>query len=283
MHLIILSASLLTTWFIRRNASISTGKFSTRWHQTLFLFLFPPLLIFTTAVALLCMGTQGKMGIWQTGSISYALALGSLLIFLILLVKLASQGLHSIHSVNKCAETKLGEQNVRLLDTQALFAGQIGFWKSELIISKGLLQSLSPAHLETVLAHEQGHYYYHDTFWFFWLGWMRECTAWLPNTGVLWEELLILRELRADAYAISRVDNLLLAESLLLVVSGQTQSEIGTEIFCAALDSSSHGKRLEQRIEALLNQQESINTHSSQYWHYFLLALLPLITVLFHQ
>lgn len=287
MHLIILSASLLTSWLIRRNATSSADKFFTRWRQTLFLFLFPPLLIFTTTVALLCMGTQGKMGIWQTGStgsISYALALGSLLIFLILLVKLANQGLKSIHLVRKCVETQLGEQNVRLLDTQALFAGQIGFWKSELVISKGLLQSLSPAHLETVLAHEQGHYYYHDTFWFFWLGWIRECTAWLPNTNALWEELLILRELRADAYAISRVDNLLLAESLLLVVSGQTQSEIGTEIFCAALGSSSHGKRLEQRIEALLNQQESTDAQPySQYWHNFLLALLPLITVLFHQ
>lgn len=287
MHLIIIFASLATAWFIRRNASINASsheKFSSRWRQALFLFLFPPLLISTTVIALLCMGTQGKMGMWQTGSLSYAFAIGSLLFSIILLVKLAYQGWQSIRSVKVCTETKLGEQNVRLLNTAALFAGQIGFWKSELVISKGLLQSLSPAHLETVLAHEQGHYYYHDTFWFFWLGWICKCTTWLPNTDALWQELLILRELRADAYATSRVDSLLLAESLLLVVSGQAQSEIDAEIFCAALGSSSQGIRLEQRIEALLNHQEFSDIQPcSQYWHSFLLALLPLITVLFHQ
>jgi beta-lactamase regulating signal transducer with metallopeptidase domain len=230
------------------------------------------------------MGTQGKMGMWQTGSSSYGFAIGILVFFSILLVRLAYKGWQSILSIRQCAETKLGNQNVRLLDTPALFAGQIGFWKSELVISKGLLQSLSPAHLETVLAHEQGHYHYHDTFWFFWLGWIRECTIWLPNTDALWQELLILRELRADAYAANRVDNLLLAESLLLVVSGQTQSDIGVDILCAALDSSSEGTRLEQRIEALLSNQEFGDAQpGSQYWHNFLLALLPLITVLFHQ
>lgn len=292
MHLIIIFASLTTTWFIRRNASISAEcyqNFSSRWRQALFFFLFPPLLIFTTLIALLCMGTQGKMGMWQTGCLSYGLAIGSLVLCSVLLVRLTYQGWQSLRSLKVCTETKLGHQNVRLLDTTALFAGQIGFWKSELVISKGLLQSLSPAHLETVLAHEQGHYYYRDTFWFFWLGWIRECSSWLPNTDALWQELLILRELRADAYAASRVDNLLLAESLLLVVSCQTQLENNfsscAEIFCAALGSSSEGTRLEQRIEALLNHQQQFTDAQpcSQYWHNFLLALLPLITVLFHQ
>jgi Zn-dependent protease with chaperone function len=287
MHLIILFVSLITAWLIRRSASInakSSSTFSERWRQALFIFLFPPLLIFTTVIALLCMGTQGKMGMWQTGSLSYIFACSTLVLLVSILVKLAYRGCQSILSLKQYTETKLGTQNVRLLDTPALFAGQIGFWKSELVISKGLLQSLSPAHLETVLAHEQGHYYYHDTFWFFWMGWIRECTSWLPNTEALWQELLILRELRADAYAASRVDNLLLAESLLLVVSGQMQSQIGANILCAALGSSSQGERLEQRIEALLNYQESTDAQPcSQYWHSFLLALLPLITVLFHQ
>jgi Zn-dependent protease with chaperone function len=283
MHLIIIFASLITAWLIRRTAPTSTAQFSARFRGVLFVFLFPPLLIFTTAVALLCMGTQGKMGIWQTGCLSYGLAIGSFIFFTFLLIKLTYQGLQSINSIRACFQTQLGNQNVRLLETQALFAGQIGFWQSELVISKGLLQSLSPAHLETVIAHEQGHYYYRDTFWFFWLGWIRECTAWLPNTDMLWQELLILREMRADAYAASRVDHLLLAESLLLVVAGQTAPS-GIEIFCAALGSSSQGERLEKRIEALLNLPKSNEAQSnSRLWHHFLLALLPLITVLFHQ
>ncbi|MEA5570996.1 M56 family metallopeptidase [Calothrix sp. UHCC 0171] len=281
MHLIIIFAAIAFAVGMRGSITKIQGNWNTRWQQTLFLFLFPPLLIFTTAIALLCMGTQGKMGTWHTGWCGYAFACISLLFFSLLLVKLAYQGWKSIQSLRQYPQTQLGIQPARLLNTQAMFAGQIGFWQSELVISQGLLQSLSPEHLETVLAHEQGHYHYRDTFWFFWLGWIRECTAWLPNTQELWQELLILREIRADAYAASRVDNLLLAESLLLVVSNQP---ISTDILCAALGSSSHGNKLEQRIEALLAQPESSTTEFAALpWHRLLLALLPLVTILFHQ
>ncbi len=283
MHLIIICAALAAALLIRYSVSKeirNQGSWNARQRQALFLFVFPPLLIFSTAIALLCMGTQGKMGIWQTGCISYVLAFCSLLAFVILLVKLAYQGLLSIQSTRKCPLVLVNNQPVRLLNTKAMFAGQIGFWHPELVISEGLLQNLSPAHLESVLAHEQGHYFYRDTFWFFWLGWLRECTDWLPNTGTLWSELLLLRELRADARAASQVDPLLLAESLLIVVSNHTLS---SEILCAALGSSSHGDRLEQRIEALLTISESSFQFDHQSWHYFLLALLPLVTVLFHQ
>lgn len=280
MHLAIICAALAAALSIRQVTNIQ-GNWNRRWRQALFLFLFPPLLVFSTAIALLCMGTQGRMGIWQTGCISYVLALCSLFTFVIILVKLAYQGFLSIQSTRNCPLILLENQPVRLLNTQAMFAGQIGFWHPNLVISEGLLQNLSPAHLETVLAHEQGHYYYRDTFWFFWLGWIRECTDWLPNTATLWSELLLLRELRADACAASQVDPLLLAESLLLVVSNQTLS---SEVLCAALGSSSHGDRLEQRIEALLTIPESSSVQfDHQSWHYFLLALLPLVTVLFHQ
>lgn len=133
-------------------------------------------------------------------------------------------------------------------------------------------------HLESVLAHEQGHYHYRDTFWFFWLGWVRSCTGWLPNTDALWEELLVLRELRADAYAASQVDPLLLAESLLLVVNS---TPILSPICCAALGSPGTN-RLEQRIDALLAPPALTPEAQVQFWNSFLLALLPLITVIFH-
>ncbi|MFN7502639.1 MAG: M56 family metallopeptidase, partial [Dolichospermum sp.] len=122
----------------------------------------------------------------------------------------------------------------------------------------------------------QGHYQYRDTFWFFWLGWMRSCTAWLPNTEPLWQELLVLRELRADSYAASQVDPLVLAESLLLVVSN---NPITSDVCCAALGA---GDRLEQRIEALLTPPEPISERQLPSWRIFLLAFLPLITVVFH-
>ncbi|NMG20498.1 M56 family metallopeptidase [Brasilonema bromeliae] len=278
MHLIMIVASMVVVYWIRCQWTQPQGTWSERWQYALFLFLFPPLLIFMTAIAVICMGPQGKMSGLQTGWFSYVLALISLAFSVVLCIKLAWGGWQSVKSARKCSLVDLAGRQVRVLDTGVPFAGQIGFWQPELVLSQGLLHTLSPEQLETVLAHEQGHYHYRDTFWFFWLGWVRSCTAWLPNTEALWQELLALRELRADAHAASQVDPLLLAESLLLVVSSPP---ISSEICCAAL-SSSHVDRLEQRIEALLAQPEPVPEVQLQSWNSYLLAFLPLVTVIFH-
>lgn len=276
MHLLIIVTALTIACGLRYLGTIPQGSWWMRWQRSLFLFLFPPLLIFMTAISVVCMGTQGKMGGMYTGSFSYLLALIFLGCFHILGIKLAISAWKSIQSARECPQVNLAGQPARLLPTTALFAGQMGFWQPELVVSQGLLQTLSPDHLKSVLAHEQGHYQYRDTFWFFWLGWIRNCTAWLPNTEPLWQELLVLRELRADSYAASQVDPLLLAESLLLVVSN---NPITSDVCCAALGASD---RLEQRIEALLTPSEPTLEAQLQSWHIFLLAFVPLITVLFH-
>ncbi|WP_413173879.1 M56 family metallopeptidase [Anabaena azotica] len=278
MHLLMILTAVTVAYSLRYFANIPQGNWNLRWERSLFFFLFPPLLIFMTATAVVCMGTQGKMGGMYTDSSSYLLALIFLLFFNILGIKLAFQGWKSIKSARQCPQINLAGKQVRLLQTGALFAGQMGFWQPELVVSQGLLATLSPAHLESVLAHEQGHFQYRDTFWFFWLGWMRSCTAWLPNTEPLWQELLMLRELRADSYAASQVDPLVLAESLLLVVSSQTPT---SEVCCAALGSSGV-ERLEQRIDALLTPKETTPETQLQSWHIFLFAFLPLLTVVFH-
>jgi Zn-dependent protease with chaperone function len=276
MHLFMIITALAIAYRLRSSGNIPQGNWHLRWQKTLFLFLFPPLLIFMTVTAVVCMGTQGKMGGMYTNSFSYILALISLGFFNILVLKLVLGGWKAIKSARECPQMNLNGKQVRILQTKALFAGQIGFWQPELVVSEGLLETLSPIHLESVLAHEQGHYQYRDTFWFFWLGWMRECTAWLPNTEPLWQELLVLRELRADSYAASQVDPLVLAESLLLVVSN---NPITSDVCCAALGA---GDRLEQRIEALLTPPEPISERQLPSWRIFLLAFLPLITVVFH-
>lgn len=278
MHLMMILTALTVAWGLRCFGKSPQGNWNIRWRRSLFLFLFPPLLIFMTAIAVLFMGPQGRMGGVHTGWLSYELALIYLAFLAISCILLAFQGWQSVESARNSPLVNLAGKQVRLLNTAAPFAGQIGFWHPELVVSQGLLQTLSPDHVESVLAHEQGHYHYRDTFWFFWLGWVRTCTSWLPNTDALWEELLALRELRADSYAVSQIDPLLLAESLLMVVSN---SSVTSEICCAALGASP-GDRLEQRIEALLAPPEptpEINWYS---WNSFLLAFLPLITVLFH-
>ncbi|MEB3177837.1 MAG: M56 family metallopeptidase [Nostocaceae cyanobacterium] len=280
MHYIIIVSVLVVAWWSRCQWTCQQGSWSQRYSRALSFFLCPPFLILMTAIALLCMGTQGKMGGFHTGWLSYLLAVSCLIIAAILWVQLALQGWESLQSARSCPALNLAGKPVRLLNTQALFAAQIGFWRPELVVSQGLLQSLDEAHLETVLAHEQGHSHYHDTFWFFWLGWIRKCTAWLPNTEPLWQELLVLRELRADNWAASQVDPLLLAESLLLVVSTPVFS---TEITCAALDCADSRDRLEERIDALLGTPQPMSSPSLQSWNWLLLTLLPLVTVLFHN
>jgi len=279
MHLLIIFAALIVAYTIRYQCTQSISTQNERWHKALFFFLFPPLLIFTTTFALLFMGPQGKMGGLQTGCYSYVIALLGIAFFAIMFVKQLWLGWLSIKSVRDCPEANIAGRKVRLLNTQGLFAGQIGFFKPELVLSSGLLETLSSNHLEAVLAHEQGHYHYRDTFWFFWLGWMRECTSWLPNTEALWEELITLRELRADAHAVSSVDPLLLAESLLMVVSS---NPVSSEVLCAALGSPG-AKRLEERVEALLSPPQTTQKLEFVSLNWLVWIFVPLISVVFHS
>lgn len=278
MHLLIIFAALIVAYTIRYQCTQSIGRWSERWHKALFFFLFPPLLIFTTTLALLFMGPQGTMGGLQTGCYGYVIALFGITFFAITFVKQLWLGWLSIKSVRDCPEANIAGKKVRLLNTEALFAGQIGFFKPELVLSSGLLETLSSNHLETVLAHEQGHYHYRDTFWFFWLGWMRECTSWLPNTEALWEELLTLRELRADAHAVASVDPLLLAESLLMVVSSPP---VSSEVLCAALGSPG-ANRLEARVEALLSPPQTQKLEFTSF-NWLVWTFVPLVSIVFHS
>jgi hypothetical protein len=60
-----------------------------------------------------------------------------------------------------------------------------------------------------------------------------------------------LRELRADYWAATHVDSLLLAESLLLVVS---EKPMVSEVICAEFSAAAPQNRLTERIEALLGR-----------------------------
>lgn len=280
MHLIMIVAVLSLAWLLRCRYSKPTGNWAQRWQQTLFLFLLPPLLLLMTALAVLCMGPQGQMIGLHTDMFSYGLVVGGVSLAIGFALKLANLGWQSLQKIRTYPKIDLDGQSARLLDTSTLFSAQIGFWQPELVVSQGLLDTLKPEHLQAVLTHEQAHYYYRDTFWFFWLGWLRQITAWLPNTEALWQELLLLRELRADRWAAGRVDALLLAESLLIVVSTPM---IASESFCAAFSRATPHNRLQERIEALLGEPESSTPSSISTWIWLVFALLPLVTVPFHS
>jgi Zn-dependent protease with chaperone function len=292
MHLSFILLAIAAVFSIRIcNALGATPRtWSNRWQRSLCLFLLPPLLLVMTALAVMLMGTDGYMLGLPVGWMGYLLALSFLGYMGLSLLGLTLGGWRSIQTVNSyrvfdlqkldLQELDLQETAGHILDTSALFAAQVGFWNSKLVMSRGLLETFDDEQIAAVLTHEAAHRFYRDTFWFFWLGWLRQSTLWLPASEALWQELLLLRELRADRWAAQKIDALLLAETLLLVVK---EPFITPDFDCAAFGTAAPIDRLEERIEALLSEVES----SDQTWNiafiWMFIPLLPLLTLLIHQ
>ncbi len=283
MHLLMIVVSLILAWSIRLYTPLSNISLRTRWQRSLFCFVFPPLLLLMTAIAVTIMGCHGKMLGWQSSWYGYLLAIGFLFFATICLGKLAYQGWQSLQKINNYPQKVIEGKTARLLDTSFPYSAQVGFWNPELVISEGLLTTLDKDHLNAVIAHEQAHAKYQDTFWFFMLGWLGRISPWLPNTDNLWQDLLLLREIRADRQASQQVDPLLIAESLVIVA--QKIHEISGKMTTGIMGVTFHDKvlssRLNERIDALLNESDSpIITP----WKlsYILLTLVPLILIPLH-
>ncbi len=258
------------------------ASWSRRWAVALGAFLLPPLLMLATAIAILTMGLHGSMLGHGVGHLGYGVALVVSLWFCSVFVWQASHALRSRWHISRLPLTQIQGLAARRLDSQLPFAARVGFWKPSLIVSQGLQALLSDAEVAAVLRHEQAHLTYRDTFWFFWLGWIKTATAGLPGTDSLWAELLLLREMRADRWAAQSCDPLLLAESLLKMAQAAVPVEPGWVMFAEAHESN----RLEQRIEALLAPaQSSQQADSAVFWVIVSLAIatLPLLTNLLHS
>ncbi|MGF1537968.1 MAG: M56 family metallopeptidase [Elainellaceae cyanobacterium] len=263
------------------------------WRHTVVTFLLPPLCLLTTAVAILCMGAEGQMVGRPVGRLGYLTAMGFLAAALCLLGWLTWQGWRSLRKIRALPIVTLNGYSCRQLDTNIPFAAQIGFWTPTLVVSRGLFETLTPQHLSAVLVHEQAHRRFRDTFWFFCLGWLRRLTSWLPKTDSLWQELLLLRELRADAWAASHVDAILLAEALLTVVQHHaalehqvTPNSLCTS-FAALTDASTPVSRLEERVAALIDQTTDVPECSwlrgRAFYTILAIALVPVLTIFLHR
>lgn len=279
MHLLAILIAVILAWTVRQKSISSDKKWSQRWYEALFLFLFPSLLLSITAFTILYMGCHGEMLGVKAGSLGCIVSASSLLFVCGCLVKLAYGGNRSIRQLDAYPRITVGNTTARILDLDLPYSAQVGFWQSELVISRGLLATLDEHHIAAVIAHEQAHLYYRDTFWFFWLGWIRNFSFWLPNTETLWQELLLLRELRADRKAAEEVDFLLLAESLLTFAKAPLEP---CRVCQANLNHSGIGDRLEERINSLLEPSEPTAVGR---WHNLLWLglLLPLFTIPLHS
>ncbi|MGI0495191.1 M56 family metallopeptidase [Alkalinema pantanalense CENA528] len=195
---------------------------------------------------------------------------------LLLWFHLMQRGKWMLQQVTLYPEMSLHGITTRIVDFSLPYSAQIGFWRSTLVVSKGLFIVLEPCHIEAVLVHEQAHSRYRDPFWFFWLGWVRRTTNWLPGTEAIWQELLLLRELRADQYAALQTNPFLLAEALLLVAQN---TPILPEDGCIAFNHAALKSRLIERIEALLGEPISMNQSSWKLWGSLLPTLIPFLAI----
>ncbi|MCG8367020.1 MAG: M56 family metallopeptidase [Pseudanabaenales cyanobacterium] len=280
MHLSMVLLALILACSLRLGWVGPIGGYSQRWRCALSLFLIPSLLLVVTVIAIVIMGPQGQMFWHQEGWLSYGFAISFVGIAIGLGLHLAWQGWLAVRQARQYPQLAIADHSGRLLDTPVVFSAQVGFWRPELVISQGMLDYLDESHLEAVLTHEQGHRHYHDTFWFFWLGWLRRLTFWLPQTEALWQELLLLREIRADQWAAQQVDKLILAESLIQVVKTPL---LTSEEICAGFSCAAPSSRLEQRIDALLDESYYTASPALMPWMRLLTTLLPLAVVPFHH
>jgi Zn-dependent protease with chaperone function len=257
-----------------------------RWQISLFFFLFPPLLLLMTTISVVCMGYQGQMFGYHASLISYVSAIIWLSFAFFCLIKLGYQVQEIRQSFSSYPVKLIAEQRARILAIDFPYSARVGFWKSELVLTEGLLQLLDQEHLQAVLSHEKAHQEYHDTFWFFWLSWVRSMSFWLPNTEDLWTELVFLRELRADQYASGQVDALLLAESLLLVAQKVNQVALinFSDSCCVALNDNSLNNRLLERIDALVEPEKTVLPRFNyQVWLLLSLSLAPFLLLPMHS
>ncbi len=295
MHssLILLTLLLAVVWRWQWRGSQAQSPhltWQTRWESALGHFCLPPLMIVLVAGAVLSMGHHGTMMGWSVSPVGCWVSLGVLFWFSgVLLYSLGRALLTHWRLRQYPTITLLQGEAARCVPVDIPMAAQVGLWRSSLLVSQGWLDQLTPSEQQAVLAHEQAHADFHDPLWFLGLDLLRRFAFWLPNTTNLWEDLLLLREIRADKQAANSSDRLLLAE-LLVKLTRQTTLAMPPPALgdgldaCAGFNESLSLSRLEQRVNALLNPLPKTETQPSKLRRltWLLAAVLPLATTCLH-
>jgi Zn-dependent protease with chaperone function len=279
IHLLLLLSGIGGAIALRSHTPWQTPCQDCRWQKSMRAFVVPPLLLLSTATALVLMGTHGQMAQGWFGTAPYGIAVTFLLAALMIGL---CQGVRSFVTLRRVVGRPmidLLEQPAYLVEGDRPFIAQIGLWHPKLVLTQCLLETLDAEHLNAVLRHEAAHQHFHDTFWFFLLGCLRRLTFWLPQNQALWQELLSLRELRADRWAAQQVDPLLLAEALYQVVSPPIEPELAAGFNHSETNPED---RLETRIQALLSPNPPMRANPWD-WRYVVLVLLPLLVIPLHR
>jgi len=317
MHVVILFLAVLGAWGTRiycaktiERSRSAARSWTPRWSWAIGAILAPALWLMIAVLAVSAMGAHGTMFGYRVGSIGLWMSGGLILVLVVLLAALLRRSRQIQHELHHHPTTTIATPSlnriivIRTIVSPVWFAGQVGILAPELTIGRSLLTQLEPEQLEAIIAHECAHAHYHDTSLFFVLGWLRRWTSWLPQTQEIWQELILLRELRADRWAAQFIDPLLLAETLLTVArSAQTSSAPQTSqapiIAGVGFHDFTRAESFEARIEALIAQDierhpqiTSLQADGDREdrvpltiagWLWAILACSPLLAVPFHH
>ncbi|QQE67152.1 Zn-dependent protease with chaperone function [Leptolyngbya sp. BL0902] len=285
MHLGVLLLAMILAVGWRWRWQPTAEAWSQRWWRAILALCGPLVVLGTSAWAVLWMGHHGTMLGWAVGPLGCRISqVGLGLGAAGMLWSLIQAGWTTWHWRRYALVPLPQGMSARLVETAVPLAAQVGFWQSRLVVSRGWLDALSPEEQGMILAHEQAHAHHRDPLVFWLLGLVRRLTIWLPNTQALWQELLLLREIRADRWAVQQAHPLAVAE-LLVKLSRPTCLDEGIPTpaligFSAAEDLD----RLEQRVNALLDPIPAGEPISLTLILWGLAsALLPLLAVTLHH
>jgi Zn-dependent protease with chaperone function len=286
MHSSLLALMMLLALGWRWGWRSREDAWSSRWQSAWLAFCLPPLMILSASMAVLLMGHHGTMMGWSVSPLGCWISLG--------VVGLAIST--TLYSLLKVLQIRINlsqyptvllpsGEHARLLKTDIPVAAQVGFWRSVLLVSHGWLDHLSAAEQQAILHHEQAHIHYRDPLWFFGLGIVRRLTLWLPQTEVIWQELLLLREIRADRWAAQHTEPLLVAELLVKLTYQITTSSQTQPMHSIGFHSVTGLERVEQRVEALLQESDIPRTERPSLLPLagLFLTAVPLVAILLHS
>ncbi|NMF83089.1 M56 family peptidase [Nodosilinea sp. P-1105] len=264
------------------------GSWQARWQSALAAFCLPPLMVVLAAGTVLYMGHHGTMMGWSVSPMGCWASRG-------ILGLLGGVGIYALGQAVK-TEWWLQQQpmvslptggQARCLDIDLPVAALVGVTSSSLLVSRGWLEQLTLAEQQAMVAHEQAHGDCGDPLWFLGLGIIHRFASWWPNNQALWEELLLLREIRADQRAAITHDPLLLAELLVSLCRQMALLNQGSPADLApylGFNESLCPSRLEQRVNALLDPEVTAapSTLRLSPLPWLIAASLPLAAPWFH-
>lgn len=165
-----------------------------------------------TIVNLLILYTMGTM-VWFTVKHSYDVVKANKLV----------KKYHDVSLSAAYAESfALHPQQLQIVRYTAPLAMTIGIWKPRILVSTGLMDMLEPGELRAVIEHEKCHVRHRDPAAIFLLALISKSMGYIPIFAWIARKYPMMIELRADKYAIERMEQATDLGSALLKLLKQT-------------------------------------------------------------